>query len=303
MGWIRAATRPAVCAVAAVLVGGLLVGCGGAPRPQSGGDGGSGRVLKKDDDSTVFERADGMRVELRYRHGRGLTERHREDGDWSAERLVHRTKTEPCRGITVRGRGELVAVTADFARYCRDGDPPAENVAAVGSGPDLAAWAAKGTEGGDGWENIRFGGARVRFEERWFSGSSTLTWTDADGFGSKRTRYQPIRTAFLGTWKAADGSHQLVFTQAEEGRQPLVTISTLNGAPCTAEVPVYQVDRTAVEMRGEPRITHGGSQDFCPSKPFETKYALERDDGPLTLVDFTTSPPKRLMTYERSRRP
>ncbi|MEU8791395.1 hypothetical protein [Streptomyces sp. NPDC048643] len=291
-----AATRLVTCAVASLLAGGVLAGCGDTRSPR---DDRSGRVLKKNDDYTLFERADGMRVELRYRHGRGLTERHRKDGDWSAERFVHRTKTAPCQGITMRGQGELVAVIADFATYCRDGDPPMENVAVVGSGDDLTDWAAKGTKGSDGWEKVRFGDGRVDFEERWSSGSSTLTWTSGKGFGSPHTQYKPIRADFIGTWKAEDGSHQLVFTQAAEG-QPLLTISTLSGAPCTVEVPVYQVGSTSVEMRGEPRVTRGGKERFCPPKPFETEYELERDGGSLTLIDFTTSPRKQLMTYERA---
>ncbi|MEU0782937.1 hypothetical protein ABZ341_15300 [Streptomyces sp. NPDC006173] len=295
MSRIRA-TRLAVYAVASLLAGGLLAGCGDTP---SVSDDGSGRVLKKNDDYTVFERADGMRVELRYRSGRGLTERHRKDGDWSAERFVHRTKTEPCQGITVRGKGELVAVIADFAAYCRDGEPPMENVAVVGSGHELADWAAKGTKGGDGWEKIHFGKGSVEFQERWVSGTKTLTWTSGKGFGSQRSQYKPIRAGFLGTWKAEDGSHQLVFTQAGEG-QPLLTISTLTGAPCTVEVPVYQVGSTSVEMRGEPRVTRGSKKRLCPPKPLETEYELKQDDGSLTLVDFTSSPRKELMRYERS---
>lgn len=296
MGRMRAATRLAVCAVASLFAGGLLTGCADT-RPAS--DDGPGRVLKKNDDYTVFERADGMRVELRYRTGRGLTERHRRDGDWSAEHFVHRTKTAPCQGITVRGHGELVAVIADFAAYCRDGDPPMENVAVVGSGHDLTDWAAKGTRGGDGWEKVRFGTGSVEFEERWFSGTDTLSWTSGKGFGSERRQYKPIRAGFLGTWKAEDGSHQLVFTQAGKG-QPLLTISTLNGAPCTVEVPVHQVGGTSVEMSGEPRVTRGGKERFCPPKPFETEYELRQDDGSLRLIDFISSPRKELMRYERS---
>lgn len=293
----RAATRLAVPAVATLLAGGLLAGCGGTA---SSSDDGSGRVLRKDDDSTLFERADGIRVELRYRPGRGLTERHRGDGDWSAERFVHSTRTKPCRGITVRAQGELIAAIADFAPYCRDGDPPTENLAVVGGGHDLTDWAAKATQGSDGWEKIEFGDRRVEFEESWTSGSSTLTWTSGKGFGSKRTRYEPIRAAFIGTWKAEDGSHQLVFAQAGE-EQPLLTISTLSGTPCTVEVPVRQVGDTSVETRGEPRVTHGSKQRFCPPKPFETAYELQEDDGSLTLVDFTSSPRKHLMSYKRAR--
>ncbi|MFD6820558.1 hypothetical protein ACFWC5_09295 [Streptomyces sp. NPDC060085] len=293
----RAAARLAVPAVATLLAGGLLAGCGGTA---SSRDDGSGRVLTKNDDSTLFERADGMRVELRYRPGRGLTERHRRDGDWSAERFVHRTRTKPCRGITVRAEGELIAAIADFAPYCRDGDPPAENLAVVGSGHDLTDWAAKATRGSDGWEKIKFGDRRVEFEESWTSGSSILTWESGKGFGSKRTRYEQIRAAFIGTWKAEDGSHQLAFAQAGEER-PLLTITSLSGAPCTVEVPVRQVGDTSVETRGEARVTHGSKQRFCPPKPFETAYELEGDDGSLALVDFTSSPRKHLMSYKRAR--
>ncbi|MFD6293658.1 hypothetical protein ACFWFU_02335 [Streptomyces sp. NPDC060235] len=293
----RAAARLAVPAVATLLAGGLLAGCGGTA---SSRDHGSGRVLTKNDDSTLFERADGMRVELRYRPGRGLTERHRRDGDWSAERFVHRTRTKPCRGITVRAEGELIAAIADFAPYCRDGDPPAENLAVVGSGHDLTDWAAKATRGSDGWEKIKFGDRRVEFEESWTSGSSILTWESGKGFGSKRTRYEQIRAAFIGIWKAEDGSHQLAFAQAGEER-PLLTITSLSGAPCTVEVPVRQVGDTSVETRGEPRVTHGSKQRFCPPKPFETAYELAGDDGSLALVDFTSSPRKHLMSYKRAR--
>ncbi|MFG2310879.1 hypothetical protein ACGFS9_19720 [Streptomyces sp. NPDC048566] len=297
-----ATAKRMVWLTASVLAGGLLAGCGDTREgtDASAGDAKPGKVVEKDQDHTLFERPDGTRVDLRYRPGRGLTERHRADGAWSAEHVVHRTKTAPCQGITVRGQGERVAVIADFATNCRDGDPPMENVAAVGDGPGLDHWAAKGTRGSDGWEKIRFGADSVAFSERWSAGTASVTWSEGKGFGEKQQRYKPLRTAYVGRWTAADGSHTLSFEQAGDG-PPQLTVSTLKGEPCTAVVRVLQVDATSVEMRGEPRVTRGATTGLCPPDPFETEYELGADGDSLTLTDFTRSPRKHLMTYERSR--
>jgi hypothetical protein len=122
---------------------------------------------------------DGRRVAMHYRRGLGLYEQHSDPagGKWTKPRLIYGTKTEACQGIRLRAFGGTVAATADFGKYCSDGEPPTESIAAVGVG---STWNHHLTRNFDGWERIsaNLGGKAVTFSR----GSATLRWTRAGGF-------------------------------------------------------------------------------------------------------------------------
>ncbi|WP_103954535.1 hypothetical protein [Nonomuraea solani] len=125
------------------------------------------------------ELADGRRVAMHYRRGKGLFEQHYSPRArrWTEPRLVYRTKTEACQGIELRAFDGTVAAIADFGRYCADGEPPMESIAAVGTG-DLSTWDHHLTRSFDGWEKISGRAGTVTFER----GSSSLRWTRNGGF-------------------------------------------------------------------------------------------------------------------------
>ncbi len=193
-------------ALGAVAVLGLVVGCGqsaGQPRDDvrsaaqqvdRAATGDHGYPLRKSDIpwsgspspfNAKVELADGRRVAMHYMRGKGLFVQDyspRAKG-WSKSAVVYRTKTDACQGITLKAKDGTVAAFGDFGRYCADGEPPTESVAAVAVGP-LTKWDKHLTKDFDGWEKIVVapGGKKVTFSR----GSHTLRWTKAAGFPAAR---------------------------------------------------------------------------------------------------------------------
>lgn len=132
-----------------------------------------------------IELADGRRVGVSYAAGRGLLEQHQETegGPWSEPRLVYRTKSDPCQGITLKAFDGTVAVMADWGFYCADGEPPTESVAAVGS-RNLSRWDTHLTKDFDGWEKVAaVGNSRhLRFTTNSTEWLTRLRWSWAEGF-------------------------------------------------------------------------------------------------------------------------
>lgn len=129
--------------------------------------------------------ADGRRVAMRYEKGRGLFERHYspQTGTWSHPRLIYGTRTDPCQSITLQARSGTVTAIADFGRYCSDGEPPTESVAAVATG-DLDRWDHHLTRKFDGWARatVADGGRKVTFVRNATHVRARLVWTAGDGF-------------------------------------------------------------------------------------------------------------------------
>ncbi|MFK4067759.1 hypothetical protein [Streptomyces sp. NPDC029674] len=193
-------------ALGAVSVLGLVAGCGqGVGQPRDDVRGGGHEVsraaagdhshpLRKSDIpwsgspspfNAQVKLADGRRVAMHYMRGKGLFVQDyspRAKG-WSKPAVVYRTKTDACQGITLKAKDGTVAAFGDFARYCADGEPPTESVAAVTVGR-LTKWDKHLTTDFDGWEKIVVapGGKKVTFSR----GSNTLRWTRAAGFPAAR---------------------------------------------------------------------------------------------------------------------
>lgn len=196
----RAAIR--ALALGGVAVLGLVTGCGqgvgqahdvgrsAAQQVSSVAVGGHGHPLRKSDIpwsgspspfNARVKLADGRRVAMHYMKGKGLFVQDyspRAKG-WSKPALVHKTKTDACQGITLKAKDGTVAAFGDFGRYCADGEPPTESVAAVATGP-LTKWATHLTKNFDGWEKIAVaaGGKKATFSR----GSDRLVWTKGRGF-------------------------------------------------------------------------------------------------------------------------
>ncbi|MEO3814264.1 hypothetical protein ABGB17_35145 [Sphaerisporangium sp. B11E5] len=124
---------------------------------------------------------DGRRVAMHYRRGEGLYEQHSDSQaeGWTRPRLIYGTKTEACQGVHLRAFGGTVTAIADFGRYCADGEPPMESIAAVGVG-DLSRWDHHLTRSFDGWGRVSSsdGGKTVTFRRNSF----TLRWSRDGGF-------------------------------------------------------------------------------------------------------------------------
>ena len=128
---------------------------------------------------------DGRRVRFWYSEdGSRLKEQHYSpvERSWTRPRVVHRSpEPDPCQGITLVTRGDLVAVAADFALYCYDGEPPDDAVAAVSYG-DLTDWRVHSydVDSRGGWTRVRIRGDRVRWRDLSWHGA--LEWTPDEGF-------------------------------------------------------------------------------------------------------------------------
>ncbi|MEU5686931.1 hypothetical protein [Streptomyces venezuelae] len=197
-------------AVGAAAVLGLVAGCGqsvGQPRDDAHGAarGGTHQVtsaatgdhsypLRKSDIpwsgspspfNAQVKLADGRRVAMHYMKGQGLFVQDYSPSakGWSKPAVVYKTATDACQGITLKAKDGTVAAFGDFARYCADGEPPTESVAAVAVGP-LTKWDKHLTKDFDGWEKIVVapGGKKVTFSR----GGDTLRWTKAAGFPANR---------------------------------------------------------------------------------------------------------------------
>ncbi|WP_070019998.1 hypothetical protein [Streptomyces nanshensis] len=259
------------------------------------------KVIGEGDDHIVIELKDKRRVSLKYADGKGLVERHRAagGGDWSAPRTVHKTKTEHCQGIDARAHGGTVTVTADWGLYCSDGEPPQESVAAVGTG-HLTAWDTDLTEGFDGWPPAKIydGGDEVRFVDKRWDGTTTLTWKKGKGFGEPSDVYKPIPEHLVGSWEAEDGSSRVTFQQTSEGKRPSATVETLKGAQCVGSGPVTEKSDDSVELR-DFTVEKGKETKNCPPELYETFFTAPDADGPLKLMELG-DPPKPLLSYERT---
>ena len=174
--------------LALTLAAALLVGCGS----DSDGAGDSstyGAELQHsdfdpdnaDDYNALLELPDGRKVAMFYDTGKGLAEQHYspEEKSWTEPELIYETDTDPCQGIHLDEADGTVAVTADWALYCYDGEPPNESLAGVATG-DLTEWDTDLTEGFDGWSEPKVDkdGSGVV----WFYHSARLSWTEGEGF-------------------------------------------------------------------------------------------------------------------------
>ncbi|WP_204072820.1 hypothetical protein [Planotetraspora phitsanulokensis] len=162
-----------------------------APTPNSSPQG-SGEPRESDvegSDPSWFEGevrlADGRRVAMHYRRGEGLFEQHYNPraGEWTNPRLIYGTKTDACQRIKLQARGGTVTVIANFGRYCADGEPPTESIAAVGLG-NLRRWDHHLTKNFDGWKraSIADDGRKATFVRTSTVVQSTLVWTATGGF-------------------------------------------------------------------------------------------------------------------------
>lgn len=126
------------------------------------------------------ELADGRRVAMHYRQGKGLVEQHYSPRAkaWTEPALIYRTKADACQGIELVAKHGTVAAIADFGPYCYDGEPPAESIAAVGI-DSLRQWDTHVTKDFDGWEraSISHDGRQVTFQR-----DITLHWNKTKGF-------------------------------------------------------------------------------------------------------------------------
>nr|WP_174553109.1 hypothetical protein [Herbidospora sakaeratensis] len=135
---------------------------------------------------------DGRRVAMRYEAGRGLSEQHYdpETGAWSHPRLVYGTETDPCQSIRLKEDEGTVTAIANFGRYCSDGEPPTESIAAVAVG-DLKKWEHHLTRKFDGWARatVSDGGRKVTFVRNATHVRVRLVWTASEGFSDAVFRF------------------------------------------------------------------------------------------------------------------
>ncbi len=135
---------------------------------------------------------DGRRVAMQYKRGRGLFEQHYDPGTgtWSHPRLIYGTKTDPCQSIKLQAKSGTATAIANFGRYCADGEPPTESIAAVAVG-DLAAWDHHLTRKFDGWARatVTDDGRRVTFVRNATHVRARLVWTSAGGFSDALFTY------------------------------------------------------------------------------------------------------------------
>ncbi|WP_067284553.1 hypothetical protein [Streptomyces jeddahensis] len=142
-------------------------------------------------DAEVVELDDGGRVAMYYEQGRGLVEQHysAQARAWSKPQLLYMTRTDPCASITLKNFGGTVAVIANFARYCTDGEPPSESIAAVGV-DNLEKWYTHLIKGFDGWRSVKASSdaKKLTFTFPYSQGLTSsagvtlLRWSQAEGF-------------------------------------------------------------------------------------------------------------------------
>ncbi|MFD2691880.1 hypothetical protein ACFS5L_44705 [Streptomyces phyllanthi] len=142
-------------------------------------------------DAEVVELEEGRRVAMYYEQGRGLVEQHysAQAEAWSKPQTLYRTRTDPCASLTLKDFDGTVAVIANFALYCTDGEPPAESIAAVGVG-NLEKWYVHLTKHFDGWRKVKASSdtSEVTFTFPYSKGLTTpagtrvLRWSRAEGF-------------------------------------------------------------------------------------------------------------------------
>ncbi|MFD3559893.1 hypothetical protein ACFWVU_09500 [Streptomyces sp. NPDC058686] len=261
--------------------------------------GGAARVVKDTDDEAVVELSDGRRVSLRYQAGTGLLERHRSaDGKaWSRSKTVYATKTDPCRGIDLKALRATVTVRAGFGPYCRDGEPPTESVAAVGTG-GLGKWDTHLAKDWDGWDRVDIArdGKSATFSSKSSAATTTLGWRAGKGFGEVATTYKKLGERFLGTWRAEDGSHEVTFRQSRLDVPASATVETLEGPTCRVRMDVINIWEDRVQPRGA-TVLEGEKTTYCPPEEFNSEYVVETPDGPMELRNLGDTTP--LVTYRQ----
>lgn len=167
----------------AVIWLGAVVACGPSERVGEGGATSASPGPDRFDEEV--ELADGRRLGVSYAAGRGLLEQHQDARTraWSKPRLVYRTASEPCQGITLKAFDGTVAVIANWGRYCSDGEPPTESIAAVGT-DDLSRWDTRLTKDFDGWTKVvaSRGSRHLRFTRVSTEWLARLRWSRTEGF-------------------------------------------------------------------------------------------------------------------------
>ncbi|MFD5125270.1 hypothetical protein [Streptomyces sp. NPDC058385] len=261
---------------------------------------GAARIVEDTDDEAVIELSDGRRVSLRYRAGTGLLERHRSAGGkpWSHSKTVYATKADPCRGIDLKANRATVTVRANFGQYCRDGEPPAESVAAVGTG-GLGKWDTRIAKNRDGWDRVDIArnGKSATFSAKSSAGTTTLDWRAGKGFGEIATTYNKLGERFLGTWRAEDGSHQVTFRQSEVNVPASATVETLKGPTCTVRMDLINIWEDRVQPRGV-KVLEGERTTYCPPEEFNSEYVVTAAGGSMELRNLGDATP--LVTYRKS---
>ncbi|MGW2079049.1 hypothetical protein ACWCOW_19245 [Streptomyces sp. NPDC001939] len=261
---------------------------------------GASRVVKDTDDEAVVELSDGRRVSLRYQAGRGLLERHRSAAGkpWSKSTTVYATKADPCRGIDLKAERTTVTVRANFGQYCRDGEPPTESVAAVGTG-GLGKWDTHMAKNWDGWDRVDIArnGKSATFSTKSWAGTTTLDWRAGKGFGEVATTYKKLGERFLGTWRAEDGSHQVTFRQSRLNVPASATVEMLKGPPCKVRMDLINIWEDRVQPRGA-KLLEGEKTTYCPPEEFNSEYVVATADAPMELRNLGDATP--LVTYRKS---
>ncbi|MFB8266790.1 hypothetical protein ACFC96_09270 [Streptomyces sp. NPDC055955] len=285
------------------VAGAVLLATGGITACQgdaSADPAGAARVVKETDDEAVVELSDGRRVSLRYQAGTGLLERHRSarGKPWSTAKTVYATKTDPCRGIDLKAQRATVTVRADFGQYCRDGEPPTESVAAVGTGGP-GKWDTHLAKDWDGWDRVDIArnGKSATFSTKSSSGTTTLEWRAGKGFGEVVTTYKKLGARFLGTWRAEDGSHQVTFRQSRLNVPASATVETLKGPTCKVRMDLINIWEDRVQPR-RTKVLEGEKTTYCPPEEFNSEYVVATADGPMELRNLGDATP--LVTYRKS---
>lgn len=190
--------RAAYAGVAAVAVLGAGFGTSHALAVGSGPDkvtkvtdkadkgGGTSDGTDEDSYESTLELSDGRQVHVRLVEGTGVQERHQDAGSdtWSKWQTLHASDKDRCQGVTLKEVNGTVSLIADFGKYCSDGEPPQESVAAVGT-KDLAKWETDVAKDFDGWQDtsINDDGSKVLFLYNSDAGLYTLGWEQSEGFG------------------------------------------------------------------------------------------------------------------------
>ncbi|MET7638676.1 hypothetical protein [Streptomyces sp. NPDC005438] len=220
----------------------------------------------------------GRRVEMRHVNGRGLQERHYDPdtGKWSQATLLYRTRTEACPDITLTASHGTVAAIADFGRFCDDGEPPEESVAAIGTG-DLSHWTKHLKKRFDGWTKVKITGegARARFRQYGDQQVTTLEWSRSGGFGTptESRRVKQLDERYFGSWKSRDGSQRVAVQR--RGHHGVATFFRQKGPRCVVRVGLFTQASREGEFRGVYRQA-GERSRSCPFQDFWDRMKLNK---------------------------
>ena len=179
--------------VGALATAALVAGCGTASGADDGTEQAGSKRLPRQyptgsaegEYQATLQLEDGRQVTVRLVEGTGVQERHRASASasWSAWQTLYETDTDRCQHVELQEVSGTVALTADFGRFCSDGEPPTESVAGVGTG-DLTDWDIDVTEDFDGWQDtsITDDGTRVVFLYDSDAGLYYQRWGYGTGF-------------------------------------------------------------------------------------------------------------------------